>query len=966
MRNIALTIVLLAACLPATAQNLEATVRASTHIMEAEVTASRSFWAEGDGSAFGRNIWTESTLAVKTLFKGQADTIRIVTLGGTVGDDMAHVSHGLHLGKGWKGLLFVSPANAEAEKAHGVSGTFRVNELATYYYDLLNPPTVFQGRAIENIEDDVLRPIEKAVGHPRTVRDAAFTRKAPRKPKPAPVSTGQLKVDSLPVITYTFADPQITGTGPFNFEFDLKANADLDSTHFAKAEIWVKYNINAFGANVAGSGNLIFTEENFLATGDYTVTAQDVNSNTVKLTIDYTGNLGQALLNQLPTQPEKLIHIKLPVYDLLQLADLEFKADSMQDKSKFRGKGLLKYRTVFAHDVQVPMAAGGGNQELLFSLENMNVVQDGLGDHWFETDIFARCSYDSAFSTVIDLYLNYEQQVFASMFDPANSELIKAGITDNVNIELTDYLSNPAMGLYGIQVLDTVYFPQLITSIPQDGLFVPSTAALFAKVRLKIANCDSVATVDFNNNEMEDGSVYYQEEGSGIVSHYFDTIQGLNSFSALVCPDSLPVIYSFYPKTITAGTLDTLTILGANLDTAGSLWFRSAEDMVNTVYMKAGLQHEKTWTDSLIRYVVPSAVLDTVPNPDVNRNISAGTGQFYLITNAGDSIGTSGEALTVRYSASNWLSLEYRRRGVLINQDSILNPPGSGGYVFKVNQALLDDQNALDCVEAALRKWRCATGVNCTLELSENLNPVQNDGICTFYKLGHAAFQSLPTTSDSTIGITYSEGSGCYDQSLGTVQLLQIQDIDIAFDSSINWFMDTVNTTVPSMTTDLLSVLIHEVGHGVQLGHTLNAGDVMLPSTTVGQVGRSLSLNDLEGGAYMVSLSVADHSGADTLANSCFSPMIINWDECSPPEALADRPEKQGIVVYPNPNLGNFRIAIDQIDYHSIEIYDLMGRPINFQIRPDRSIALDAPPGVYHIAIHADSGRFTARVVILQ
>jgi hypothetical protein len=64
---------------------------------------------------------------------------------------------------------------------------------------------------------------------------------------------------------------------------------------------------------------------------------------------------------------------------------------------------------------------------------------------------------------------------------------------------------------------------------------------------------------------------------------------GTNSFTATVCPDSLPVIYSFFPKTITAGTLDTLTILGANLTNSGTVWFRSAEDMVNTLYMKARL-----------------------------------------------------------------------------------------------------------------------------------------------------------------------------------------------------------------------------------------------------------------------------------------------------------------------------------------------------------------------------------------
>lgn len=64
-------------------------------------------------------------------------------------------------------------------------------------------------------------------------------------------------------------------------------------------------------------------------------------------------SLTQALLNQLHTTPEPLVHEKLRVNDLLQLADIKFKADSMQEKSKFRGKGLLKYLTVFANEVRV-------------------------------------------------------------------------------------------------------------------------------------------------------------------------------------------------------------------------------------------------------------------------------------------------------------------------------------------------------------------------------------------------------------------------------------------------------------------------------------------------------------------------------------------------------------------------------------------------------------------------------------
>ena len=949
-------------------------------IVEAKVIRSESFWN------YDRTlIYTGHLTEVKTLVKGEEvpKYVEILTLGGQVGENALTVTTPAKLSKGWTGVLFLKKANVNGSRTilrhTSMDHSYGILDQAKYYYDKVNPPSVLAGNVVKEIDHVLLETIERLAKTERTVYDTGFNR--PKAPLHQVARDLIESIDLAPTnpenaaqsgatIEYLIENPQITGTWPKYFEFDVSAKCNVPGTDFAKGEIWVNYNIDAFGPSIVGSGYLTWTEESLVATGDYTVFAEDVAVDKVKLKVDHTGQLGLADLNELPVIEEAMLHLKVRINDLTELANIIFDQDSMTDQSKYRGDGLHPYDVVIAVDPQIPMVGGLGDQGLFLSMHNEDVVEIA-GEHWFEADVHARCSYDSTLFIRSHIFMEFNTGCFANLANgQGNYEFIKAGLSDIPNTELLNLLSNAPMGLLGIHIGDTIYGQQGpgVGNPPADGLYIKPYDQLLFKFRIKIENCNQLPEIAFDEWNMVTNSTYRPISALNQIVAY-DPIEFPDSFNVLVCPDSIPVIYSFTPKSVSAGTHDTLTVVGANLGDSAAVWFRSAENLTNAIYFETRQPHYGLRSDSMIKVAVPSlAINDT----------SAGTGRFFVKTAQGDTTWSdANDPLEVRFSALNFRDSfpndHIVRRTLLINQDSILNPPGYGGYYFNPNSALAADQDALTCAEAALAYWRCVTNVHFNLDVNSTSDVYANDNINTIALVDSATLYSLPIqVGAGSLAFAWLKAVGCTEADSITLEeeyLFYIEDIDILINEQHNWHTDT-STTPTGGAFDLYSTLLHEVGHGVMLEHTLNPGDVMLPSLAPDTTRRVISPFDLEGGNYCVNLSTVDHWFPYV---SCPSFMVPDsTDYTGATFDIQEEPTNtSGWNVWPNPNNGDFRIDHDcdhPID--NVFLIDPVGR--SFQLISDpnskigqRVITVDAPSGLYvlHYNCHEHSGASIVSII---
>ena len=194
-------------------------------------------------------------------------------------------------------------------------------------------------------------------------------------------------VSAIEGITFSFANSQITGTGPYYFEFDVMAVATAN-TQFKLAQIYIDYNTVAFGSDISGTANLIVTKGSVLLAntvgpggdfGSYTLTT--ANNSTSKLAIQNTwakfdnsgGDTGFDLTNTLGTTALVYAHVKILIQNTTESSGLSFDATVSQfDQQQY-------YFTDGDNEAQYsPVSVGSGlDVALPVELTSFNANVDG-------------------------------------------------------------------------------------------------------------------------------------------------------------------------------------------------------------------------------------------------------------------------------------------------------------------------------------------------------------------------------------------------------------------------------------------------------------------------------------------------------------------------------------------------------------------------------------------------------------
>jgi hypothetical protein len=317
---------------------------------------------------------------------------------------------------------------------------------------------------------------------------------------------------------------------------------------------------------------------------------------------------------------------------------------------------------------------------------------------------------------------------------------------------------------------------------------------------------DNYTNIDNLRNEIK--SISNQKEI--IVKEYDLNVINNNTFKAV------PVISSFSPTTVSAGTYTLLTIDGSNFgSTVGSVMFGKADDGGSTYITGTGSLIQ-SWSNTQITVYVPKG---------------ATTAKVKVVNSTGE-VGTSSGTLTVTYNISG---LSYSD-SIDYTSDLVRNN-GVGGYNFTFNTDYYSNTEAVNRYEDVINQWKCETGINwksngsattaTACQGSDGINVVTFDNSCGL--------------NSGVLGTCYSFYSAC--SSSGKLYW-KVSEIDVKFDSGTNW---NFTSGAPSGAQyDFYSVMLHEMGHGHQLGHVGVASDVMYWSISNGTMKRNFTANILK------------------------------------------------------------------------------------------------------------------------
>lgn len=355
------------------------------------------------------------------------------------------------------------------------------------------------------------------------------------------------------------------------------------------------------------------------------------------------------------------------------------------------------------------------------------------------------------------------------------------------------------------------------------------------------------------------GFIYYNEEKT----EAFDLIQGYGAIQAVFLPKikeitgmeqilgqmnpaptgnlrrSTPVISSFSPTSIPAGTREVLTINGSNFGTtrgSGQVSFRNPDDGGST--FTAALETDYiSWSDTQITLLVKR---------------QAGTGRFRVRNNDGNET-TSSTNITIPWAHLNVVfaqaPLVPEQRSYEIRHRELNN---NGGITWTWSQTFRANQPAVNSFIRALESWRCNTGINWdTLGSLNNDTNLRDNKSMVFFDRGW-----LPS---STLGVCYSWYNGCFGNPNPANMEWFVDELDIVFRKTVNWEYGPANAAGGK--TDFESVALHELGHGHQLGHVINNSNVMHFSIGANTNKRVLQTNDTLCGKYIMGKSAVSICG---------------------------------------------------------------------------------------------------------
>lgn len=834
-------------------------------IIEGKVINSEGVWDDKN-----KTIFTKHTVKASKIFKGNyADSITyFTTIGGTANNITLSVHDVPQLSKKGTYILF-----GQRKDETNFIPLLSEEGFVQLFADGVNPPAIIGETHIKNAEKEIYRPLERMMNANMKIlaeNDLEIRARKMYANYTVPQKEGVLySLDNLKFLNSTYD----------SIEFDVFAQTiDFGYKLFSSGEIFFKYDTTLFGQYLASQGDIEILKEAISYSSDYLLSMSDEAPDLIKMTVESINNPKSLYAISSIANPLLKVRLKLP--SLLSINSVAFDEVSMQTKSKYvdvAANQKVEFDTVLTR-LGLQGARGAGDVRIDLKFQGAKVTKYNNLEA-LEFDVLIKADIPSSPMQFLQFEVSYNPNVFGNTY--------------------------PQFTCYPLGVFRTKYNPLLgpptppstmrfgLNYIDNNNLAMVSTQwDSFVHVIMPFQFCGDSAKVKADTSMWRVGT-YRLNNGS---ANYFPIFIN-DSINILLCPDSIPVLYSVSPKTVRAGINDTLTFIGKNImpDTANGfplIFFKNA-DNPSTQILVDGIDIIQI-SDSIIQLVVPSNVT-TAP---FERG-TAGSGKPLLQIKPAVGL-LSPDSILVDYALINI------RRGspsVPAHRVNLHNQNGLGGHSIKFNATFSSNSAAVKCFQRALQDWKCATGINFTLAGDTSIPSPAIDRVNVINFRPASTFPNPSALAAAYIG-GLTNNIQCFGpNSSDTIN--QNVDFDIMFRDDVIWHYDTTGTIpCPVGKYDFYSVALHELGHAHQIDHVLDESKVM--HYNIGQTTqRKLAHADIAAGINVVSYSIHNN---DT---PCLPPMIQFFpSNCATgidDVAISDAE----FSVFPNPNNGSFTIGIN-------------------------------------------------------
>ena len=175
-------------------------------------------------------------------------------------------------------------------------------------------------------------------------------------------------------ITFTFANSTLSGS---TFEIDVMVQASVSGTKLGDNLVYINYDVDAFGTNIAGNGNVTATKGTMLQGGSppfdyYTiVNVTDNTSSRFAVTVEYNQPGYPEYGNDLPTTPTQLLHLTFTIANNAYTAGLSFQ-QSLMAGQQYESDNSTAYAAVIANDTD-----DSGLSPIAVDLVSFTALQQG-------------------------------------------------------------------------------------------------------------------------------------------------------------------------------------------------------------------------------------------------------------------------------------------------------------------------------------------------------------------------------------------------------------------------------------------------------------------------------------------------------------------------------------------------------------------------------------------------------------
>ena len=541
------------------------------------------------------------------------------------------------------------------------------------------------------------------------------------------------------------------------------------------------------------------------------------------------------------------------------------------------------------------------------TLENPQITSMG-GLKYFEFDIYLSDSTNGIYLNQGILKIKYDTLTFGSRIRFNSNMILSRG---TVLLDTSTYL-NP----HGIDFQDDIVSIIISnTNGPSMSFYdLSPTPTQAIHVKMKILDCSHNSTVDQFQTNIH---VLYTL-GTTITTplYTYDALNATNNLNFADCSSGTIYMNSILPSNVRGGTGDLVTINGGGFGATrgnGNVFLQNADDGGRT-YLQLDSMDYVSWNNNQISFIVPSVV-------GAQKNVP-GSGFVKLINDAGDSISSLLDYLTIDYSVKNIYIHDSLSNKFFANLTPDKLSAINGGFIFRPDSSFTLHPEKLAAFKKAVDSWVCLTTVNFNVGTESNTA----DTIAVIDSVSRVKFAYI---SDSS---TIAKTQQWIYYRRGSCNSAWTKEIDMIFNKDLLYVADTnINNNIPVGYFDLYQVALHELGHALSLSHVNDQNQVMwYGSVRTGILAsdRRVTLyNDqaaIEGGLYVVNESyqfdTINCAAGTNLLTSGMSNCTIGINE-------VDR-KIYDLNLYPNPTSSDLNISF-QIDKPSslrIQILDMTGR----------------------------------------